>query len=181
MAPQRERGAPVVVVGGADGAVAEEPGSWVVLRDHVVVYTTRLGSDGEPGSTVVPWPGARAVVRIVGAAEGDAGIFLAEASVEDERDGLIRGVWLPTSSDAPLLAAGRPVRVADVPTTGCPLPALFRRAILDWLRRRIAPELDPASFRASLGGDRRVRAVAGAALRRGFSGRRRAGRPARAA
>lgn len=145
-----------MAVGSTDGALAKKPGSWAVLRDHVVVYTTRLGADGEPGSTVVPWPGERAIVRIVGAADGDAGTVCAEASVEDERDGLIRGVWLATSSDAPLLAAGRPVRVADVPTTGCLLPALFRRAILDWLRRRIAPELDPGSFRASLGGDRRV-------------------------
>jgi hypothetical protein len=173
MAPQRAKDAPVVVVvGAADGSAAREAEAWAVLRDHVVVYTAKLGSDGEPGSTVVPWPGARAFVRIAGAADGSVGAFRPEAVVEDERDGLIRGVWLPTSADEPVLAGGRPVRVADVPTTGCPLPALTRQAMLGWLRRRLAPDADPASFRALLHRDLELRGAVARMLRRGLDRRR---------
>lgn len=149
---------------------------WAVLHDQVVVYTTRLGADGEPETTLVAWPGARVRVRLERCGGPCAGVRLADAVVEDEGGGEVRRVRLSASRAAPVLADGRPVRVADLPTIGCPLPALSRHAMLRWLWRRLAPAVGLEDFRALLHEDRTIRSAAISMLRRGLDTSR--GRPA---
>lgn len=174
MAPDDSGAAPVLRVDCAlaDTALDDGGEGWAVLHDHVVVFATRLGVDGEPETTLVRWPGARVRVRLEREAGPAAGARLAEAVVEDERVGEVRRVRLASSRAEPVLANGRPVRVADLPTIGCPLPALSRRAMLGWLHRRVAPAADPAGFRALLHDDRLVRSAATGFLRGGMNGRR---------
>lgn len=172
MAPQR---AEEVFVLRLDHDVGEATGEracrWGVLRDHVVVFTTRLGANDGPEATLLPWPGARTYLPI--GRQATAGADFRPELVLEEEDGVVRqGAWVIGSTAPPLRAAGRPVRVGDVPTTGCPLPALSRHAMLTWLRRRIAPEADPVRFRTLLAGDRRVRGAVASALERGFEAHR---------
>lgn len=173
MALERAIEAPVLLLGGgAAGAAQEDASGWVVLRDRVVVFGTRLGEDGEPEAALVPWPGARTYLPLASGATVRA-TYLPDAVLEREDAGILHGTWIETCATSPLLVDGRPVRVADVPTTGCTLPALSRAALLVWLARRLAPDVDAASFRALLHSDGELRGAVAGTLERGLSGRRR--------
>ncbi|GBD41913.1 hypothetical protein HRbin39_01300 [bacterium HR39] len=55
--------------------------------------------------------------------------------------------------------AGRPVRIAEIPTAGTDLPALTRPAVLRLVHCRLAPGLSCAESVRTLAGDPEARAA----------------------
>jgi hypothetical protein len=86
--------------------------------------------------------------------------------IEDERGGVIdqAGVYLRRAG--PLVHRGRPIRVAEVPTTGCTLPALTQRAAIRLAHRLVAAPESYPDFVARLVVDAAYRAAVNAVLAR---------------
>lgn len=121
---------------------------WGVVHDHVVVFQARLGMGNEPQTTILAWPGVKTCLFF--ACDGaERGSFLPDLPLEPEGGGAMRGAGTRKPATEPLAIDGRPIRVAGVPTFGRSLPALSRRAMLEWLRRRFTPRTDRSRFRQS--------------------------------
>jgi hypothetical protein len=132
------------------------PVTRAMLRDRAVVYSAHFTSYGSLPATLVGHPGSIAWVfitwlneRQLRAMDESEGIgeryAIAEALAEDEVAGPLRAsVYL---SRAGALAHRRvPIRLAEIPTAGCRLPALTQRAALRWAHARLAPKLDFTAF-----------------------------------
>ena len=86
--------------------------------------------------------------------------------VDDETAGRLRDVGCYLSRAGALAHDGSAIRIAEVPTTGCTLPALTQRAALHWAHRRVAPSMSYEVFIERLVGDASFRRASNVALRR---------------
>ncbi len=124
-----------------------------ILHHHAVVYSAHFSRYGSLPATLHPHSGAMAYVFLVWLTPrqlermhetegiGDRYAY-AEDKFEIESEGLPRGsrVGCYRSMAGPLRVRGTEVRLAEIPTTRCPLPALSHSAILRLVHRRLAPE-----------------------------------------
>lgn len=157
------------------------PVSRAVLFDHVVVYSAHFARYGAIPATLHRHPGGIAFValtwlddrQLARMHESESlGVNYDYVEVEDvrlEHDGGIVADQLPVgayvSRFGPLLHEGKPIRVAETASSGCPLPALTQPAVLRFAHRRIAPELDFDAFMRRLVEDETFRRDMSARLR----------------
>jgi hypothetical protein len=157
----------------------EVPVTRAVLHDYAVVYSAHFASYGSLPATVVPHAGSAcwvfvtwltpAQLELLHLSEGQGAAYdlveLNEARVEDEVMGRLGSVAGYRSRAGAMLHEREPIRVAEIPTTGCALPALTQRAALRWVHRRLAPLLDYAAFLRRLIEDASFRRATNVALR----------------
>ncbi len=142
------------------------PVSRAILFDHVVVYSAHFTRYGALPATLHRHPGAIAFVALTWLDEcqlarmhetESVGVNYDYAEIADirlEHDAALghpvmpesRGVGAYVSRYGPLEHDGRPIRLAETASSGCPLPALTQPAALRFAQRRIAPELDFSTF-----------------------------------
>lgn len=150
-----------------------------VLADYVAVYAAHFTRYGSVPATLAEAPGAFCYLFVLWpdpaqlerlhaskALGRDYDFTALSVSLEVDGVGQLSGAHAYVSRAGPLRLAGRPVRLAEVATAGCPWPALFQPALLRLLHRRLDPGCDYESFLASLAADEAYRARAGAALQR---------------
>jgi hypothetical protein len=190
---------PVLAVGsnGAPSQLASKfgqcpegiPVTRAVLRDYAVVYSAHFAAYGSLPATLFQVPGCRSWVFVTWLTEaqltamhgsegvGDRYDFvqLRPGDVEDETVGRLDGVGVYLSRAGALSHDGMAIRVADVPTTGCTLPALTQRAALRWAHMRVAPALSYEAFVERLVNEPSYRGASNVALRQLALGCRRAG------
>lgn len=155
------------------------PATRAVLRDHAVVYAAHLASYGALPATLARHPGSvawvfvtwltEAQLRIMDASEGVGVSYdlvrLRDAPVEDELRGRLAEVAGYVSRAGAILHERQPIRIAEIPTIGCALPALTQRAVLRWVQRRLAPFLDHLGFLRRIAEDASFRRATNVALR----------------
>lgn len=155
------------------------PVTRAVLHNHAVVYSAHFASYGSIPATVVPHPGSACWVfvtwltepqlEIMHASEGLGVNYdfvrLHDVRIEDEVMGRLGSVGGYLSRAGAMLHEREPIRVAEIPTTDCALPALTQRAVLRWVHRRLAPLLDYAAFLRRLVEDASFRRATNVALR----------------
>lgn len=153
------------------------PVTRALLRDHAVVYSAHFTAYGSLPATLAPQPGAVAWVFVTwltapqlaamhaseGLGERYDFVELGDGAAVDEVRGPLRvGAYL---SRAGALAHRRlPIRLAEIPATGCRLPALTQRAALRWAHARLAPRTEFTAFVYRLVIDAGFRKASSAAL-----------------
>ncbi len=164
------------------GLTGHIPVSRAVLFDHVVVYSAHFTRYGALPATLHRHPGAVAFVavtwldpeQLVRMHQTETiGVNYDYVEFEDlrlEHDD--DDVAAPTvvgayvSRAGPLLYRSRPIRLAEVAASGCPLPALTQPAALRFAHKRVAPELPLETFLTRLVRDEAFRRASGERLRR---------------
>lgn len=156
------------------------PVTRAVLHDYAVVYSAHFAAYGSLPATLYRVPGCRSWVFVTWLTDaqlaamhrsegiGDRYDFveLPVSSVEDETAGRLDGVGAYLSRAGVLAHEGAAIRVADVPTMGCTLPALTQRAALRWAYTRLAPTLSYEAFVERLVNEASYRGASNVALRR---------------
>ncbi len=142
------------------------PVSRAVLRDHAVVYSAHFSRYGSLPASLTRLEGALAYVFVtwltpeqlarMHETEGVGDRYEYEeaelaVTVEDARR--IARVGVYRGRAGPLRISGRPVRIAEIPTIRCPLPALTQPAALRLAHRRLAPEVTFEAFVSGIAGD----------------------------
>lgn len=172
-------GAPSQLARKFPGRGARIPVTRAILRDHAVVYSAHLASYGALPATLARHPGSVAWVFVtwldeaqllqMHASEGVGASYdlvrLHDAPVDDEVLGRLAEVVGYVSRAGALLHGRQPIRVAEIPTVGCALPALTQRAALRWVQRRLAPFLDHLAFLRRIAEDASFRRATNVALR----------------
>lgn len=172
-------GAPSQLARKFPGRGATIPVTRAMLHDHAVVYSAHLASYGALPATLAHHPGSiawvfvtwldEAQLRRMHASEGVGETYdlarLPDAAVEDELMGRLGDVAGYVSRAGALLHGHQPIRLAEIPTIGCPLPALTQRAALRWVQRRLAPFLDHLGFLRRIAADASFRRATNVALR----------------
>lgn len=160
-------------------ATAALPVLRALIRGQVVVYSAHFARYGSVPATLAEAPGASCYAFVLwpdpeqlerlheSEALGRNYSFL-RVAVDAEVEGLGRvdGVHAYVSLAGPLRIRGVPVRCAEVPSAGCPWPALFQPALLRLLHRRLDPEASYERFLARLVDDEDYRTRASGRLRR---------------
>ncbi|HMR32851.1 MAG TPA: hypothetical protein PKA13_20550 [Geminicoccaceae bacterium] len=156
------------------------PVTRAVLVDRAVVYSAHFAAYGSLPATLTRAPGCRSWVFVtwltdaqmaaMHSSEGIGGRYdfvrLESGEVDDETAGRLDGVGCYLSRAGALAHDGSAIRIAEVPTTGCPLPALTQRAALHWAHRRVAATMSYEIFIERLVGDASFRRASNVALRR---------------
>jgi hypothetical protein len=172
-------GAPSQLARKFPGRGATIPVTRAMLHDHVVVYSAHFASYGALPATLARHPGSIAWVFVtwldeaqlhrMHASEGVGASYdlvrLPDAAVDDELVGRLGEVAGYVSRAGALLHGCQPIRVAEIPTIGCALPALTQRAALRWVQRRLAPFLDHLAFLRRIAEDASFRRATNVALR----------------
>lgn len=155
------------------------PVTRAVLHDHAVVYSAHFASYGSLPATVVRHPGSMCWVFATWLTETQLTLMhaserigmnydlmtLAGVRIDDEIVGRRDSIAGYVSRAGAMLHERAPIRVAEIPTTGCALPALTQRAALRWVHRRLAPLLDYGGFLRRLVDDASFRRATNVALR----------------
>lgn len=155
------------------------PVTRAVLSGRAVVYSAHFAAYGSLPATLVSAPGARSWVFVtwlteaqlaaMNASEGIGDRYdlvrLDAGEVDDETAGKLGGVACYVSRAGALAHEGAAIRVADVPTMGCALPALTQRAALRWAHRRVAAGTSYELFVERLVSDPSFRRASSVALR----------------
>jgi hypothetical protein len=186
---------PVLAVGsnGAPSQLASKfgicpegiPVTRAVLSGRAVVYSAHFAAYGSLPATLVRAPGSRAWVFVtwltaeqlaaMNSSEGIGDRYdfvrLDAGEVEDETAGRLDDVGCYLSRAGAIAHDGAAIRVAEVPSTGCTLPALTQRAALHWAHRRLATGLSYEAFVERLVNDPSFRRASNVALRRFALGR----------
>jgi hypothetical protein len=156
------------------------PVTRAVLHDRAVVYSAHFAIYGSLPATLMHAPGCRSWVFVTWLTEpqlaamhategvGDRYDFvrLGDGEVEDETAGPLDAVGAYLSRAGALSHDGAAIRVAEVPATGCMLPALTQRAALRWAHARLAPTTDYEAFVERLVSEPSYRRASNVALRR---------------
>ncbi len=154
------------------------PVSRAVLRDHAVVYSAHFSRYGSLPASLTRQEGALAYVFVTWLTPAQLERMHETEGVGDRYEyreselpitvegagGLGRiGVYLGRAG--PLRVAGRPVRIAEIPTIRCPLPALTQPAALRLAHRRLGVPVPFEDFIARIAGDDDYRREMSARLR----------------
>ena len=129
------------------------PVTRAVLNGRAVVYSAHFAAYGSLPATLVPAPGCRSWVFVTWLTESQLAamhasegvgdrydfVWLGPGEVEDDSAGVLSRVGVYLSRAGVLAHDGVAIRLAEVPTLGCTLPALTQRAALRWAHRRVAP------------------------------------------
>jgi hypothetical protein len=156
------------------------PVSCAIVHDYAVVFSAHFTTFGSLPATLVAHPGSacRAFVTwltepqvtLLQTGEGIGAhydfVTLDRARVIDDIAGPLAVVGACLSRAGMLVHDRAPIRVAEVPTTGCPFPALTQRAVLRWVHQRLTPLMDYAAFISRVVGDASFRRATNVALRR---------------
>lgn len=156
------------------------PVTRAVLLDRAVVYSAHFAAYGSLPATLARAPGCRTWVFVtwltggqmeaMHASEGIGDRYdfvqLDAGEVDDETAGRLCDVGCYLSRAGALAHDGSAIRIAEVPTTGCTLPALTQRAALHWAHRRVAASMSYEVFIERLVGDASFRRASNVALRR---------------
>lgn len=156
------------------------PVTRAVLYDHAVVYSAHFAAYGSLPATLFRVSGCRSWVFVTWLTDGQLAAMhrsegigdrydfaqLRLGEVEDETAGRVDGVGVYMSRAGALSHDGAAIRVADVPTMGCTLPALTQRAALRWAHARLAPALGYEAFVERLVNEASYRGASNVALRR---------------
>jgi hypothetical protein len=153
-------GAPARLIQKFAGTGARIPVTPAWLHGYAVVYSAHFTSYGALPATLHPWPGARTRLCVTwldagqlermheseGVGERYDYVLLEqlELGVDGHRVVASAGAYL--SRRGPLAQDGRPVRLAEVLTQGCDLPAYSQPAMLRRMHRLLAPDESYASF-----------------------------------
>ena len=160
-------GAPVQLARKFDGTMGAIPVTRALLADWAVAYSAHFTRYGSLPATLVPCPGAQVWLFVnwlseaqlqrmheteaLGRNYGYVELEGQDITVEGRR--IDRKIGAYRSLRGPLRHAGRPIRMAEVPTACCMWPALLQRAALRLAHRRLAPELDYGAFVTTLARD----------------------------
>jgi hypothetical protein len=123
------------------------------LPGYAVVFSAHFSSYGALPATLHPWPGARTRLCVTwldaaqlecmhqseGAGERYDYVELEGLDLEIEGHGVMVRAGAYISRRGPLAQDGRPVRLAEVVTQGCDLPAYSQPAMLRRMHRLLAP------------------------------------------
>jgi hypothetical protein len=136
---------------GPDARIPVTP-AW--LHGYAVVFSAHFNSYGALPATLHPWPGActrlcvtwltDVQLALMHDSEG-AGVrydyaLLESLQLEVEGHGAIASAGAYLSRRGPLALDGRPVRLAEVTSQGCDLPAYSQPAMLRRMHRLLAPD-----------------------------------------
>jgi len=154
------------------------PVARAVLHDHAVVYSAHFSRYASLPASLAPLEGALAYVFVtwltpaqlerMHATEGVGERYdyeEAELPITVEEVGRLVRVGVYRGRAGPLRVAGRSVRIAEIPTIRCPLPALTQPAALRLAHRRLAPELAFEDFITRIASDEPYRREMSARLR----------------
>lgn len=155
------------------------PVTRAVLMNRAVVYSAHFAAYGSLPATLARAPGCRSWVFVTWLTDeqmaamhssegiGDRYEFvrLDASEVDDETAGPLPGVGCYVSRAGALAHDGAAIRIAEVPTMGCTLPALTQRAALHWAHRRVAAGMSYETFIARLVSDPSFRRASNVALR----------------
>ncbi len=154
------------------------PVARAVLQDHAVVYSAHFSKYGSLPASLTRLEGALAYVFVTWLTPtqllrmhetegvGDRYDYReTELPITVEEVGALPRVGVYLGRAGPLQVAGRPVRIAEVPTIRCPLPALTQPAALRLAHRRLASHLPFEEFITRLAGDEIYRREMSARLR----------------
>lgn len=138
------------------------PVSRAVLFDHVVVYSAHFTRYGSLPATLHRHQGAVVFVALTwldadqlqtmhdSEAVGVNYDYVEFADIRLEHDGDGIAASLPVgayiSRHGPFEHGGKPIRLAETASSGCPLPALTQPAALRFAQRRVAPQLPFDTF-----------------------------------
>lgn len=156
------------------------PVTRALIHDHAVVFSAHFAAYGSLPATLVPHRGSTCWVFVTwlkqaqmttlhaseGIGERYSYVMLDRSRVIDEVAGPLPAVGVYISRAGALLHEQAPIRVAEIPTTGCPLPALTQRGVLHWVNRRLTPLMDYAMFVRRIATDPSFRRATNVALRR---------------
>lgn len=143
------------------GHTGHIPVSQAILFDHVVVYSAHFTRRGVLPATIHRFAGGACLVAITWLDEAQLArmhetqalgvnydyVERDDLSIEHDGDPLESPrVGLYVSRFGPLLHEGAPIRLAEVPSYNCPLPALTQPAALRFAHRRVAPGTSFTAF-----------------------------------
>jgi hypothetical protein len=154
------------------------PATRALLRDHAVVYSAHFTAYGSLPATLARQPGSVAWVFVTWLTDRQLGVMhesegvgerydlveIDPGAVEDECRGRLCGAGVYVSRAGALVHRRLPIRLAEIPTLGCRLPALTQRAALRWAHARLAPGLGFSAFVYRLVIDATYRRKSNAAL-----------------
>ncbi|MFO1068766.1 MAG: hypothetical protein U1E14_09605 [Geminicoccaceae bacterium] len=155
------------------------PVTRAIVYDHVAVFAAAFDSHGNLATCLLPYRGAACVVSVTwltddqiqeilrsdGPCERTSFVSLDRVAVDDVA-GPIPSVGVQIVRAGLLAHDGSPIRSAEVPATGCPLPALTQHAAMRWVQPRLALGLDFPTFARRLAEDASFRRASNVALRR---------------
>jgi hypothetical protein len=136
------------------GSGARIPVTPAWLHGYAVVFSAHFSSYGALPATLHPWPGARTRLGVTwldaaqlermhqseGAGERYDYVELDDLELAVDGHGVVARAGAYVSRRGPLAQDGRPVRLAEVLTQGCDLPAYSQPAMLRRMHRLLAPE-----------------------------------------
>lgn len=147
------------------------------LQGYAVVFSAHFSSYGALPATLHPWPGARTRLCVTwldaeqlermhqseGAGERYDYVELEALELGVDGHGAVARAGAYLSTRGPLAQDGRPVRLAEVITQGCNLPAYSQPAMLRRVHRLLAPDESYVAFMTRVLGslEDRGRATAG--------------------
>jgi hypothetical protein len=153
-------GAPARLIQKFAGTGARIPVTPAWLHGYAVVYSAHFTSYGALPATLHPWPGARTRLCVTwldagqlermheseGVGERYDYVLLEQLKLGIDGHGVVASAGAYLSRRGPLAQDGRPVRLAEVLTQGCDLPAYSQPAMLRRMHRLLAPDESYASF-----------------------------------
>lgn len=155
------------------------PVTRAIVYDHVAVFAAAFDACGALATSLLPYRGAACVVSVTWLTDGQlqdllrcespcerTGFASLDGVVVDDIAGPLASVGVQVVRAGLLAHDGSPIRTAEVPATGCPLPALTQHAAMRWVQPRLALGLDYPSFARRLAEDASFRRASNVALRR---------------
>jgi hypothetical protein len=153
-------GAPARLIQKFAGTGARIPVTPAWLHGYAVVYSAHFTSYGALPATLHPWPGARTRLCVTwldagqlermheseGVGERYDYVLLEQLELGIDGHRVVASAGAYLSRRGPLAQDGRPVRLAEVLTQGCDLPAYSQPAMLRRMHRLLAPDESYASF-----------------------------------
>ena len=153
--------------------------SRAILKDYAVVYSAHYSTYGSLPATLSASEGATTYVfvtwlddqQLERMHESEAlGVnydfeVLQDIEVDVEGHGVLGEAAAYVSRSGPLYLRGQPIRLAEVATTNCPIPALIQPAMLRCAHKQLAPELDYSHFMGLIVENREFRKYSSELLR----------------
>jgi hypothetical protein len=153
-------GAPARLIQKFAGTGARIPVTPAWLHGYAVVYSAHFTSYGALPATLHPWPGARTRLCVTwldagqlermheseGVGERYDYVLLEQLELGIDGHGVVASAGAYLSRRGPLAQDGSPVRLAEVLTQGCDLPAYSQPAMLRRMHRLLAPDESYAVF-----------------------------------
>jgi hypothetical protein len=153
-------GAPARLIEKFAGTGARIPVTPAWLHGYAVVYSAHFTGYGALPATLHPWPGARtrlcvtwldaAQLELMHCSEGVGErydyVLLEQLELGIDGHGVVARAGAYLSRRGPLAQDGRPVRLAEVLTRGCDLPAYSQPAMLRRMHRLLAPDESYTTF-----------------------------------